>query len=214
MDLADRIKEASIKLFFDRGIKAVSMDDVAKSVGISKRTLYETFESKDALLVSCLDLLYSERLRKLDEALQDSSKSFIETMLASAYSAMGFLQTVNPVFFADLSRLNCTNVRESMERRMEVYRRKMQRLIEDGQRDGYLRREVDPEFISCVIISNDKRGLQGFVSMGRWSLTYMLRHLVAIFLRGMATTKGVEQIDALLERMAEADKQKNTKIEI
>ena len=77
MELADKIKEESIKLFFGRGIKAVSMDDVAKSVGISKRTLYETFASKDALLVSCLDLLYSERLRKLDAALRDGSKSFI-----------------------------------------------------------------------------------------------------------------------------------------
>lgn len=214
MELADKIKEESIKLFFGRGIKAVSMDDVAKSVGISKRTLYETFASKDALLVSCLDLLYSERLRKLDAALRDGSKSFIETMLASMYSAMSFLQTVNPVFFEDLNRLNCANVRETMNQSMDVYRKKMQGLIEDGKRDGYLRKEVDSEFISYVILGNDRRDLPCFASLGRWSLPYMLRHLVAIFLRGMATSKGVEQIDALLAHMAEAGKLKNTKIEI
>lgn len=214
MDLADKIREASIKLFFDRGIKAVSMDEVAKSVGISKRTLYETFASKDALLVSCFDLLYSERLRMIDEALQDGSKSFIETMMASVYNAISFLQTVNPVFFEDLNRLNCANVCESMKQSMDVYRKKMRDLIEDGKRDGYLRKEVDAELMSCVILGHDHRHFPSVSAMGGWSLPYVIRHLAAIFLRGMATTKGVEQIDALLERMAEADKQKNTKIEI
>ena len=135
-------------------------------------------------------------------------------MLASMYSAMSFLQTVNPVFFEDLNRLNCANVRETMNQSMDVYRKKMQGLIEDGKRDGYLRKEVDSEFISYVILGNDRRDLPCFASLGRWSLPYMLRHLVAIFLRGMATSKGVEQIDALLAHMAEAGKLKNTKIEI
>jgi AcrR family transcriptional regulator len=44
----ERIIEAAIKLFYDEGIRAVSVDAVAEKAGVTKRTLYYHFRSKDA----------------------------------------------------------------------------------------------------------------------------------------------------------------------
>ena len=50
-----RILDAAYKLFRRKGFTRVSMDDIAAATGVTKRTLYHHFTSKDALLGAVLD---------------------------------------------------------------------------------------------------------------------------------------------------------------
>lgn len=52
--MAERILEAADRLFYRKGIRAVGVDSVAAEAGISKRSLYDTFPSKDALVAAYL----------------------------------------------------------------------------------------------------------------------------------------------------------------
>src|SRR5882672_8474099 len=52
--MAQRILETADRLFYGQGIRAVGVDTVAAEAGISKRTLYNHFPSKDALIVAYL----------------------------------------------------------------------------------------------------------------------------------------------------------------
>lgn len=52
--MAERIMEAADRLFYQKGIRAVGVDTVAAEAGISKRSLYDTFPSKDALVAAYL----------------------------------------------------------------------------------------------------------------------------------------------------------------
>ncbi|MEM9682186.1 MAG: TetR/AcrR family transcriptional regulator [Pseudomonadota bacterium] len=55
MDTHARIVEAAVRLFYGDGIRAVSMDAVAGAAGVTKRTLYYHFESKDDLITAALE---------------------------------------------------------------------------------------------------------------------------------------------------------------
>ena len=55
MDTYGRIVEAAVRLFYGDGIRAVSMDAVADAAGVTKRTLYYHFESKDDLIAAALE---------------------------------------------------------------------------------------------------------------------------------------------------------------
>ncbi len=57
--MQDRILETADRLFYGQGIRAVGVDTIAAEIGISKRTLYNYFPSKDELIVAYL----SRRLR-------------------------------------------------------------------------------------------------------------------------------------------------------
>ena len=52
--MAERIMEAADRLFYRKGIRAVGVDTIAAEAGISKRSLYDTFPSKDALVAAYL----------------------------------------------------------------------------------------------------------------------------------------------------------------
>lgn len=56
---AERILAAADKLFYRRGIRAVGVDTVAAEAGVSKRTLYNHYPSKDALITAYLTSRFS-----------------------------------------------------------------------------------------------------------------------------------------------------------
>src|SRR5947209_16378870 len=53
--MKDRILETADKLFYLQGIRAIGVDTIAAEIGISKRTLYNHFLSKDALIAAYLE---------------------------------------------------------------------------------------------------------------------------------------------------------------
>jgi len=53
-EMRERILETADRLFYGQGIRAVGVDTVAAEIGISKRTLYNYFPSKDELIVAYL----------------------------------------------------------------------------------------------------------------------------------------------------------------
>ena len=55
MDIKDRIVQEAGQLFLEYGIKNISMDQLASSIGISKRTIYENFEDKEQILSTFLE---------------------------------------------------------------------------------------------------------------------------------------------------------------
>lgn len=71
-----KIVETALQLFNSRGIRGVTMDDIAATLRMSKRTLYETFANKEDLLAECLmqvhdqiDRRHKEVYMKVDEPL-------------------------------------------------------------------------------------------------------------------------------------------------
>lgn len=54
METKDRILTRASALFLRNGIKSVSMDDIATDLGMSKKTLYKTFTSKDDIVLAVM----------------------------------------------------------------------------------------------------------------------------------------------------------------
>src|SRR5215472_6033995 len=74
-DMKERILQTADRLFYLQGIRAIGVDTIAAEIGISKRTLYNHFPSKDALIAAYLD-------RRFVQA-RPSDKSPLEQILAT-----------------------------------------------------------------------------------------------------------------------------------
>ncbi len=73
-----RILKAAGKLFYDRGIRNVSVDAVAKGAEVTKRTLYYHFKGKDALVAAYLEARNAPVLAGLQGAMTSVEGSAIE----------------------------------------------------------------------------------------------------------------------------------------
>lgn len=61
MEVKDRIVLNAHELFMKKGVRSVSMDEIALQLGISKKTIYQFFEDKDALVENVMLALVSEK---------------------------------------------------------------------------------------------------------------------------------------------------------
>ena len=100
----ERIVSAALKLFYDQGIKSVGVDAVAETAGMTKRTLYYHFKSKDDLVAAYLEARDQPNLaqfkRWFDAAqgdLADKTESIYANLARAArhpkWKGCGFLRT-------------------------------------------------------------------------------------------------------------------------
>jgi AcrR family transcriptional regulator len=78
-----RILDAAYRLFRRQGYSRVSMDEIATATGVTKRTLYYHFESKDRLLASVLETQHELALaafRTFGERLSGSPEAIVEAL--------------------------------------------------------------------------------------------------------------------------------------
>ena len=65
MEPKDRILQKAEELFMQFGIRSVSMDDIANNLGMSKKTLYQLYKTKEILIAEVLDFILDEMVEKL-----------------------------------------------------------------------------------------------------------------------------------------------------
>ena len=80
-ELRERIIMTATEAFTLKGIKCITMDDIAAALGISKRTLYEVFADKESLLKECILHKQAERDKYL-QAIYEQSNNLLEVILA------------------------------------------------------------------------------------------------------------------------------------
>ena len=86
--MAERILETADRLFYGQGIRAMGVDTIAAEIGISKRTLYNHFPSKDALIVAYLQ----RRLRLIPTSTKPPAQQILDDFdrLERAFATEGF----------------------------------------------------------------------------------------------------------------------------
>jgi AcrR family transcriptional regulator len=80
MEVKRRIIEQASNMFFRYGIRTITMDEIAESLGISKRTLYESFATKEDLLKECIEFQHSENLKMRDEVMREVGDDPLEVI--------------------------------------------------------------------------------------------------------------------------------------
>src|SRR5687767_12394813 len=102
-NMKELIKEKAGELFFSYGLKSVSMDEIAKKAGVSKRTIYEFFEDKTELVNEIVqDLVRS--YSKLFKTSQSTAQNAIDEVIKQDDELLEIWTKVRPGFFMELER--------------------------------------------------------------------------------------------------------------
>src|SRR3954452_3270990 len=89
----DRIMQAAHELFYQHGIRSITMDDIAKHLSISKKTIYQFFEEKDQIVGACCSGDLKDHGCRMEEITKNSKDAIHEMIgcmkyLGEMFSAM------------------------------------------------------------------------------------------------------------------------------
>ncbi|NLA48722.1 MAG: TetR/AcrR family transcriptional regulator [Bacteroidales bacterium] len=139
----------AISVFKQDGLR-LSLEEVAGKMGITKKTLYNHFSSKDELLRECI-LSISSDMQKAIRGLDDTERTAIENLRISFFNLNLFFTELSPVFFHDIMRLNPNQATTEHFIGSELFREKMEANLRQGINEGNYRKDLDVEFISRYI---------------------------------------------------------------
>jgi AcrR family transcriptional regulator len=100
-----RIIVASKDLFLRLGTRAVSMDDVARAVGVSKKTLYKHFADKNQLIETTMQFHLQNNCNKVLEEYRQCADA-IHEFIAMSLQVKQDLENINIVMFNDLQKFH------------------------------------------------------------------------------------------------------------
>lgn len=148
---AQRIIAAARRHFFTHGFRSVTMDDLAKEVGMSKKTLYACFPSKAALLEAVL----MDKFRAIEADL-DRIMSERSNVLAALHELLACVQQhteeIQPPFVRDIGREAPEMFRLVESRRRDVIQRYFGRLLDEGRRAGIIRRDIPTKLVIEILL--------------------------------------------------------------
>lgn len=193
-NLRDKILEAAMRAFAQRGIRAVKMDDVASELSISKRTVYEIFNNKESLLFEGMKKYYAER-QALAREETSQCENVMEIMVAIYRMKVEEFRQTNPLFFVDLVKY--PKVSRFLNQQNQQMRKDLQKFMERGIYEGYFREDINYELAGRLF---DALGKYVMVNQlyRQYSIEEIFQNLIFVSMRGLCTDKGVKALDCIV----------------
>jgi AcrR family transcriptional regulator len=146
-ELHERLLRTAESMFMRYGTKSVSMDDISREMGVSKKTLYKYCESKKDLVHQVIQHHHDQEQNLLKE-LRNTSSNAIEEMVRLNEYVSHMLKSFRPTIIYDLKKYHKSSweLMESLHNRF-VYDSLFINL-EKGKSEGLYREDVDSDLIS------------------------------------------------------------------
>ena len=196
MDTRERIINECSQMLMSVGPTSMTMDDVARACGISKRTLYEIFPDKRTLIGECMHRQHEAKNTQLKEIFNTSSNCF-EAMFRVYQRARKMYETTSMAFINDIKRLYPDIFEKHMENEKTVIAG-IASVLRQAQDEGLVIKRINPE-IAAYLFSQSMRVLHENPNGTKYGFKEedMFDHVFISFLRGVATIKGIEMIEYL-----------------
>ena len=150
--LSDFILARAADLFFDRGFASVTTADIASGVGVSKKTLYRLFPTKEALLIAAVTREMGVFGRKLDAITGAADASMLSVLREFVRSLAGQIARVGRLLTNDVRRV--PGLWETLDRlRQDVILGRLDRLLERMIADGVVRDDIDRRLLMEVHVA-------------------------------------------------------------
>lgn len=189
--IKEQIISTALDLFSQYGIKSVSMDDIARNMSISKRTLYSFFSDKETLLVEGLDFSHS-RLRTYIDQIEKGEYTAIDIIILFYEEIMKRPRWYSKKFFEDLKKY--PKAMEKKETEKNILSERCTSLFDRGIKEGVFQKEINFEIVA-LLAKEQLKMLQPSKTFSKHSNSEVYNTVLITFLRGISTDKGREILE-------------------
>lgn len=190
------ISEAE-RLFRQKGIKGVTMEEIAKNLHISKRTIYELYVNKEEILLEVLQQVFKRRRQHLENFYQKPDTGTMDILIEVFRIQLESSVTTAADFYRDIKKYP----------KAEALLQQYSDANRDASHDFFAKGVVEGDFLPTIdysvfirIISAIEYAIKHSILLGGLTYQDLLNNYVRVLIRGICTQQGLVKFDKFLEQ--------------
>ena len=194
--MRDKILYKASEMFLNLGFKSVTMDDIAREIGVSKKTIYKYFDNKHSLVESVTNALHESSLELIEMIVSQNHNPIKENFeIKRVFKEMFKNASSSPVY--QLKKYYPIIHEKTMEREVVAFSECLKENIERGIKEGYYREDIKvdlfAQFYIYLVFSIHENTEENH------KIPLLERETLIYHTRAIATDKGVKELENQLK---------------
>jgi len=151
-DIKKRIFECSRELFYRKGYSGVKLEDIAKALGISKKTFYNYYPNKLEVLREIVDQIKDDLSRDIEAILNNDTLSIPEKLKRNLSVITFRISDISTSFAEDLQHYAPEIYQDWVDYKTDATIRHFTGLLQEGKKAGFVHQDVNIQTIILIFI--------------------------------------------------------------
>lgn len=191
-EVKKRIVVGASELFHKYGIRSVSMDDIARHLTVSKKTIYQYFKDKEEIVTLALRAHMEMEMKEYDEVFDTSSNAVEELAMVSKCMRKDF-KDMNPSLLFDMQKYHPKAWQIWLDFKNEFIKGHVKSNLERGIKEGYYRTDIDPEVMAIFRVEQVQLAFDDTLfPQDKFDFKEVQMEFFNHFVHGIVTTKGLD----------------------
>jgi AcrR family transcriptional regulator len=192
-----KIVEESVQLFLKFGMRSVTMDDVSRELGISKKTLYKYVGNKTELVEQGVKMTFSRILEDMKEIASNTENAIDELFKIDEYFD-NMMRTQHPAMMFQLRKYHAETFNWLEGSKIDFILNTTRDNLKRGTAQGYYREGINHDYISYIYLAQAVVMESEIIPESICESSDFHREHVIYHIRGIGTAKGLEYLQQKL----------------
>lgn len=189
-DIKEKILKGSEELFMKYGVRSISMDDIARHLSVSKKTLYQHFTDKEEIVTQVSQTHLDRNVSLMNGLCEDAENAIDELSKISVFIKQN-MEDMNPSLLFDLQKYHPKAWAVWMEHKNKYIYESVVRNLNQGIEDGHFRPEIKTEIIAATRMMLIEAAFDELIfPKDKFNLVDVQSEIFDHFVYGICTDKG------------------------
>lgn len=190
------------ELFFKYGIRSITMDDLAREIRISKKTIYKYVKDKSEVVHDAFKKHIDDINLEIEALHKRNENNAIDEIFAISSYIIQSIGNFHPSIFFDLEKYYPQTLALYEKNKEEHVQGSIQLNLENGLKQGLFREDLNVPLMARIYLNNVDALLQGKLSdLNQFQFAAMYLDLVRYHIRGIASEKGVKYLKEKVKQL-------------
>ena len=186
-----KILQGALELFLKYGIRSVSMDDIARHLSVSKKTIYQYFVDKDDIVTQACGHHMDTIKASFDDITKVSKNALDELMRIQNFMGNGMMKDMNPALLFDLKKYHAKAWHGWQEHKNKDIRESVVRNLKQGMEEGLYRSNLNADILATLRIESIEWLFDGQIPFTeKVKMSDVQMQMLDHFMYGLLTDKG------------------------
>ncbi|MEM6525016.1 MAG: TetR/AcrR family transcriptional regulator [Bacteroidota bacterium] len=200
MEVKNKIIEGASTLFHKYGVRSVSMDDIARYLSMSKKTLYQYFKDKDELVTLGMQAHMEQEKAEFQE-IANNAHNAIHEMAGVTKLMRKNMKGINPSLLFDLQKYHPNAWNVWLDFKENYIKDSVVSTLQKGMEQGLFRDEIDPEVMAIFRVEQVQMAFDDRVfPADKFNFKNVQMSFLDHFIHGLVNDKGRELLKKYLDQ--------------